>query len=212
MSLDKLAETIEMSIDIPESDKKIAARAVLHFEKVVRKITAFNKHLNVMYNPFKEYQEVSQESVVKYRSAVWQYLKQIRENFENLRDVATLCVRDLSHFSTDTHITELISTFTDDFGDIEDQVISLLHVLANWDHPAYQNNIISAMENLKKETAEIRKLIYDRIIDHINTNILVKNWVDEVDDDLSSSIKEREPLISRLYREREKKVDSIIGD
>lgn len=212
MSLDKLAETIEMSIDIPESDKKIAARAVLHFEKLVRKIIAFNKHLNVMYNPFKEYQQVSQESIIKYRSAVWEYLKQIRENFDGLRETATLCVRDLGHFSTDTHITKLISTFTDDFGDIEDQVISLLHVLSDWEHPSYRDNVISAMENLKKETAEIRKLIYDRVIDHINANILVKNWVDKVDSDLSSSIKEREPLISRLYREREKKVEQIVGE
>lgn len=212
MSLEKLAETIEMSIDIPESDKKIAARAVLHFEKLVRKLTALNKHLNAMYNPFKEYQQVSQESVMKYRGAVWQYLKQIRENFENIREMAILCVRDMSHFNTDTHITELISTFTDDFGDIEDQVVSLLHVLSNWDHPSYKDNVVSAMENLKKEVAELRKLIYDRIIDHINTNILVKNWVDEVDDDLSSSIKKREPLISRLYREREEKVERIVGD
>lgn len=212
MSLYKLAETIEMSIDIPDSDKKIAARAVLHFERLTRKINAFNKHLNVMYNPFKEYQQVSQESVLKYRDAIWQYLKQIRENFEGMRDVAVLCVRDLNHFSSDTHITELIGTFTDDFGDIEDQVISLLHILSNWDHPDYKNNVVSAMENLKKETAELRKLIYDRIIDHINTNILVKNWVDDVDDELSSSIKEREPLISRLYRERKKKMEQIVGD
>ena len=203
MSILKLAETIEMSMDIPESDKKIAAETVMQFEKFVRKIGNLNKHLNALYNPFKEHKTVSEESVMENRGAIWKYLKQIKENFEESKAIATVCLRGLDSFSSDTHTSELINTFSDDFGGIEDQVISLNNTISNWDHPNYKDNVIKAMENLKKEIAEMKKLIYDRIIDHINTNILAKNWVDKVNDEISTTIDDNKPLISRLYDERE---------
>jgi len=211
MSLLKLAETIEMSIDIPEDERKIAANAVIHFEKLVKKLQSFNKHLNVIYNPFKEYQTVSAESVEKYRGAIWKYRKKITENFHKIKELCLICVRDLSHFDSDTHITELLSAFSDDVGGIEDQVNSLLAVLANWDTGNYKNNVVLAIENLKKEISEIRKLIYDRIIDHLNTNILAKNWVDDISDELNISIQQREPLVTQLYQEREKQLKQMLS-
>ena len=57
MSIYKLAETVELTIDIPQSEKKVAAQAVLYFEKLVRKLNSFSKHLDIIYDPFKEYQE-----------------------------------------------------------------------------------------------------------------------------------------------------------
>lgn len=212
MSLFKLAETIEMSIKIPDDEKKIAASAVMHFEKLVKKLQAFNKHLNVMYNPFKEYQTISSESVKKYRGAIWKYRKKIIDNFHKIKELALICVRDMSHFDSDTHITQLLSSFSDDIGGVEDQVSSLTAVLANWDTGNYKNNVVTAIENLKKQIAEIRKLIYDRIIDHINTNILAKNWVDDISDELNISIKQREPIVMQLYKEREKQIKQMLSE
>ncbi len=212
MSLFKLAETIELSISIPDDERKIAASAVVHFEKLVKKLQALNKHLNLIYNPFKEYQTVSAESVHQYRKAIWEYRKQIIENFHKVKELALICVRDLSHFDSDTHITELLSAFSDDIGDVEDQITSLTSILSNWDTGNYKNNVTTAIETLKTEIAEIRKLIYDRIIDHINTNILAKNWVDNISEELNMSIKQQEPLIIQLYQEREKKLKQMLSE
>jgi len=207
MSIYKLAQTIELTMDIPESEKKIAANSVLHFEKLVRKLNYFNKHLDIIYNPFKEYQEVSQESVKKYRAALWNYLKQIIENFEQLKDLASICVKDLNYFKSDTHMNELINSFTNEFGDFEDQIVILKSIMSNWELPTYKDSIVKCVENIKKDIIDIKKLIYDRIIDNINTNILAKNWVDKVDTETNSTIKDNEPLISRLYHEREEKLN-----
>lgn len=207
MSIYKLAQTIELTMDIPESEKKVAANSVLHFEKLVRKLNAFNKHLDIIYNPFKEYQEVSQESVRKYRGAVWNYLKQIIDNFEQVKDLASVCVKDLNYFESDTHMNELMNSFTNEFGDFEDQIVTLKQIMSNWELPTYKDSIVKCIENIKKDITDIKKLIYDRIIDNINTNILAKNWVDKVDTETSSTIKDNEPLISRLYHEREEKLN-----
>lgn len=210
MTLSKLAETIQLSISIPDSEKKIAGKIVMRLEKMVKKLDHLNKHLNLMYNPFKQYNTVSEDSVNKYRGPIWKFTKQIKENFEVIREIAVMVVRDMKSFSADTHIIKLISAFTDDFGDIEDQLISLTQILANWDHPNYKNNVVTAMESLKKESAEMRNLIYDRIIDHINTNILAKNWVDNAVEHMNLDLKEKEPAVSRLYKEREKKLKNLI--
>jgi hypothetical protein len=211
MSLIKLAETIEMSIEIPDGEINIAKRAVVHFEKLVKKLNSFNKHLNAIYNPFKEYQTVSSDSVEKYRGAIWKYRSQIKENFDKIKELSLLCVRDMSHFDSDTHITELLTSFSNDVGGTEDQVSSLMSVLSNWDTGNYKNNVVTAIESLKKEIAELRKLIYDRIIDHLNTNILAKNWVDDISDELNISIQDREPVITQLYQEREKQLKQMLS-
>lgn len=193
-------------MDVPESDKKMANTTVMHFERLVKRINNLNKQLNYIYIPFKTYKTVSPESINKYRGAIWNYLKEIKDNFKEIKDLATLCLRGLNHFSSDTHTSELINVFSDDFGNIEDQLISLNTVLTTWDHPAYKDNVIKNIESLKKQGAELKKLIYDRVIEHINTNILNKNWVDEVNDQLSTTVKSNEPLISRLYNERKQKI------
>jgi hypothetical protein len=210
MNLRKLAETIELSMDIPDVDKKVAAKLILRLEKLVKKLDAFNKHLNVLYNPFKEHQTVSEESVVKYRGSLWKYLNQINENFDELRQMAVLCIKDLKHFSSDTEITEIISTFTDDFGDIEKQEDNLTHIIADWEAGDFRNKVITGMENLKKEIAELKKLIEDRMIDHINSNILSKSWLDGASEKYNLDISEQEPSISRLYKDREEKLKKMM--
>ena len=109
MNLFKLAETVNLSIDIPDSEKKIAGRLVLRLERLNKKLDAFNKHLNILYNPFKKHNTVSESSVEKYRGVIWGYLQQIKENFEDIRDITALCVKDLRYFNSDTHINEIKS-------------------------------------------------------------------------------------------------------
>jgi hypothetical protein len=210
MSLRKLAETIELSVQIPDDEKKIAASAVLHLEKFLKKLNAFNKHLNIIYNPFKEFQSVSDDSVKKYRSALWTYRGQIAENFQELKDLYGLCVKDVGYFDSDTDIIQLLNAFADDMDGFETQEKTLLNALANWDTSNYKDNIVNTITNVKQEIAEMRQMINDRIIDHINTNILVKDWSDGISDDLKKSIKEKEPLIVQLYKEREEQLKKLI--
>ena len=206
MSLYKLAETIEMSIDIPDSEKKTAAKLVLRLERLLKKLNSFNQHLNILYDPFKAHETVSEESVDKYRGSLWKYLNQVNENFDELKDIMVLCVQDLNKFSSGTDINEMTSAFTDDFGDIEKQEENLTHVISNWDSDDFRNKVVTAMENLKKEIAELKQLIEDRLIDHINENILGKSWLDSKKVDVSRGA----PSISKLFKDREDKLKNLI--
>lgn len=210
MTLSKLAETIELSIDIPDSEIKTAGRIVMRLEKLSKKLDGFVSHINLLYDPFKKYNTVSEDSVHKYRGTLWDYRNKIIENFEALKDIAIVVVKDMKSFQFDTHITELVSAFTDEVGDIEDQVKHLTDAIVNWDHTTYKDNITACAEAVKKEVAELNKLIYDRIVDHINENILGKNWVDHAIEKKKVNFDESEPAVSRLFKEREKRLKSIM--
>jgi len=104
----KIATTIEMSFDIPESEKKEAQAASDDFKKVISTLDAAKKHLNMIYEPFQDSEEIPPEAIYEFRGAIFRYKEQIKENFNKVKAVAFLAVMRFNYFATDTHITELI--------------------------------------------------------------------------------------------------------
>lgn len=206
MYLLKLAQTINMTLDVPQNEKKIAANVVLYFEKLIKKLSALETLLDKMYQPFKAYTTISEDSVYKYRQAVWNYSKEIKELFEEINDLATVCVNGLNKFESDTHISDLTSSVVDNFNDLEDEITELTKTISNWENPDYKNAIISSMDDTKVTIEDLTKLITERVIDHINTNILAKSWMDKVTEKYKDSINENEPAIKRLFKERLEKL------
>lgn len=210
MRISKFAQSVNMSLDVPTAEKKIAAKCVRKFQHLSKNFDAFDRHLDILYNPFKSHEDVSEESVLENRSALRRYRDKIKENFEDIKIFIVSCVKDFNNFSYDSQVSELIKSFDDSVGSLGDAIDELLISLDNWQDKEYRTNVMKNMDNVRKFTSEIEKLINDRIIDHINTNILAKNWTDNLDDELKSSIKEKEPYIKQLHQEREQKLKQIL--
>jgi hypothetical protein len=211
MVFSKFAESVNMTIDVPASEKKLAQRIVRKFQHLVKKIDAFDKHLDILYNPFKSHEDVSEDSIIEHRAALRRYRDKINENFNEIKVFIVGCVSDLNFFSYDSNTSELINSFNDSMSDLSDSLEALLTELDNWKDKDYRNNTIKNMETVKTLTSQIEKLINDRIIADINTNILAKNWTDNLDDKLKSSIKDREPYIKKLHDEREAKLKEMLN-
>lgn len=210
MRLSKFAQSVNMSLDVPSAEKKIAQVCVRRFQNLSKKLDGFDKHLDILYNPFKSHENVTEESVVENRAALRRYRDKIKENFAELKVFIISCIKELNYFSYDLTVSELIKSFDDSISDCEDSIEELLICLDNWQDKDYRANIMKNMDNVRKFTSEIEKLINDRIINHINTNILAKNWTDSLDEELRSSIKEKEPYIKQLHKEREDKLKQIL--
>lgn len=211
MVFSKFAESINMSLDVPDSEKKIAQRIVRKFQHLSKKIDSFDKHLDIIYNPFKSHENVSEESISEHRAALRRYRDKINENFEDIKVFIVGCITDLNYFSSDTNISEIIKSFNDSISDMENSLEALLSGLDNWKDKDYRSNVMKCIENVKKQTKSIDNLINDRIINDINTNILAKNWTDNLDDKLKSSIKDKEPYIKQLHEERERKLKEMLN-
>lgn len=202
----KIAETVEMSIAIPDSEVNVAKSIISNLNKLSKKYDAFNSLLDNMYTPFADAESISKESINKHKSAIWDFKKSIEETLSEVQSVSLICYKDLTYFASDTDINELKETFRDKTSQIDDDCRILCDALKTWEAEDFREIVVKSIENLKKQISESRELINDRIIKHINDNILDNSWVKNIGDKLQVEIKEREPFIKQLYDEREQKL------
>jgi len=207
--LKKIAQTIEMSIAIPDSEIGIANVLISNLEKLSKKYDSFNTLLDTMYNPFADAESIPEESIKKNKKPLFDFKKQLEEKMKEIEGIAILCVKDLNEFSSDTDINELLQTFKENITEIKDNMRVLGDVLVSWDADDYKDMVVKAIENIKKNINNSRELINDRIIKHINENVLNKSWVEDVGKDFSVEIKNKEPYIKELYKEREKQLQGL---
>ncbi len=219
MMQNKFAENVEMSLSVPEEELKLAKVAVDLLKLLVQRIENFDSYLDNLYNPFKDHQTVSKESVSKYRGALWRYSEEIEKDFGkdednakkmadwSIKKIALVCANKLQTFSSDTQIANLLQTFSDDISNVEDNVENLIEAIRNTDSAQFKDSIIKTMESLKKELNELIKIIEERIIDYINTNILAKNWIEDSGEDYNIKPQNREPYVVRLYKERAERLN-----
>jgi hypothetical protein len=204
----KLAYAIEMAFEVPDVEKQVATQASERFEAVLNSLNLAKDHLDIMYEPFKRHENISPEAVVEKRGVISRYKQQVKKNYNKVKQCALFSIEKLNYFATDTHILELINSFRDSIQDVEKQVNILLDILDDYESPDFRNNVIAGIEGVKKQSAQVDKLIRDRIIDHIDTNILAKNWMTNTGDELQMKIKNRIPVITQLYNERQEALEA----
>src|SRR5690606_16634469 len=109
-------------------------------------------------------------------------------------------------FSTDSSVEELMNSFVANLRELEKQVNYLLSIFSNLDSADFKDILIASIELIKKQSAQLRQLVNDRVLEYIDTNILAKNWESLVNDKFKDKIKSKTPLIIQLYRERQEKL------
>ena len=95
------AQVVEMSFDVPDSEKAIAKKAVHSFKRVVEKVEALDNHLNYLHQPFSSHQNVSTKSIMENRGALIRYKRRVRENFQKVARAGLICVASMNQFATD---------------------------------------------------------------------------------------------------------------
>jgi hypothetical protein len=207
----KLATSIETSVElsfsVPDEEKKAAQVASERFEHVVSALDGAIEHLSIIYDPLKEAGEISVEAVVERRGIINRYMQKSKENFNKVKQRALYAIKDLNRFSSDSKIGELVNSFVDSIDDLETAVSKFLTALEDNDSPEFKDNIISSVDLIKETASRTENLIYDRIIEYIDDNILAKNWMTIDDSGIQSEISENVPYISRLVDEREKAME-----
>ena len=204
------AETVEMSFGVPDSEKKMAKQAVMCFKRVTAQLDALDRHINYIYHPFSSHNQVSTESIIDNRGALIRYKKKVRENFNKVARASLICIAKMNQFTTDAQSVEIMKSFVNAVGDIEDQIDAFESVFEDLKSKQFKDNVIKVCQGIKKQSAQLTKMIYDRILNHINTNILASNWQDNLSEELKRRIDEKEPYIKRLYREREKQIEDTL--
>ncbi len=210
INLTKLAEAIEMAFNIPDTEKEVAEQALKQFEAILNSLNLAKDHLDIIYEPFKQHENISPKVIVEKRGVINRYKQQIKKNYNKVKQSALLAIEKLNYFAIDTHILELINSFKDSIQDLEKQVNILLDILDDYESADFRETLLASIENIKKQSVQIDKLIRDRIINHIDTNILAKNWMTNMSNELKMKINDKIPLVTQLFNERQEALEGAV--
>lgn len=199
----KLSFLIDMSFDIPDSEKRQATECMEMLSKLFNLINIAEEHLDIMYDPFSKGRPLSPEAVYKKRAILDRFKKKVRDNFSLIKYQAILILKKIYVFYSDTHIMELSNALKDSSDVLEKSVIQLLDYLDDFKSNTFQEDIVKAIDDIKKNTKELKDLIKDRIEDYLDTNILTKNLTEGL------GIEEKIPVIKQLYQERQQNLEGL---
>ena len=212
MLFKKIANNIEMSFDIPDSEKEIALEAKSFLEAVSNNMKQAVEHLDNIYTPFKEHDNITTESLVANRGILQgRFSTKIKNNFNKSNLYALLAIRKLNYFSNgDSDIREIINSFKDAVKEVGIAVSNLLSIIKNdLEDLSFKDKVISQIDLIKNKVKDLNTLIDERIIDHINVNILSESWMYGPENKLNINLmdNDRIPLIMELKKEREERLN-----
>jgi hypothetical protein len=193
---------VQMSYEVPSEDKDRAEKALRGFDFLLKKLQIAGDHLDLMYVPFKENTNITPEQTYKARAALRRYRDKVADNFNSIKRIAFRCYVMLQPFSSDTQIVKISKAFIFSMSDIEKQVNRFIELFSSLEAKDFSQTVVKAIENVKKEVAQLEQIIEDRIKNHIENNILARNWVDSISTELQEKVEKRIPLSIELVNER----------
>lgn len=194
-----------MSYQVSEQEKDDAQKAMRWFTHTTKLLDQCDDHLNLIYNPFKQGGDLSADKVFAQRSMLRLYRDKVVENFNNFKKVAFKSYAIMQAFASDTQIEKLMKSFVSSVEDIEIQVNRFVDLFSNLKDDDFAKGVVAGIEHIKKEIAQLKQIVDERIIPHIQSNILARNWIDNVSEELQEKVEKKSPLIMQMVDERNKK-------
>lgn len=207
--IDKKAYSVQMNFDVPDSEKRVAEKAEEYFEQLLTDMTKISEYLDIIYIPFSKYQNIDTNMLIDYRRTFHQYRDQVKVKFMNIMKKSYKSIALMNEFSVDTATEELMDSFIGSVRELEKYVDTFVSIFSNLNNPEFRSYLISTIDSLKKQLNQIRQLITDRILSHIDSNILAKDWAKDLSERFQEPFQERVPMVVQLFRERQKALQDI---
>jgi DNA-binding ferritin-like protein (Dps family) len=202
----KTAESIQMSYDISDDEKEQAKQAIICFNYAKKYLKKALIHLDIMKTPFKNNPEIKPEELHKSRAAIRRFRDKSVDFFNEFKKQAFECVKIMHIFSSDTQTIKLIKSFINSIDELENKVNKFIELFEDLKSKELTKNIVEIIESIQKQGSSISEIINDRIISHIQSNILASTWVDTIGSELKSKIDKKVPLIMELFNKQQEQI------
>ena len=189
-----------MTYDVPDGEKDQASKIIIHLDNLLTAITKCEEQLDLIYTPFKD-QTSTSDQIFAARAALRRYRDRLVDNFNDLKRQAFRCFLLMQPFSIDTQIVKLSKSFVLAISDVEKQVNRFVDLFNNLKSKDFSQTVVKAVDNINSELAQLKQIIEDRMKNHIKNNILARNWVDDVSDELQEKVEIKVPLSLKLLEE-----------
>jgi dGTP triphosphohydrolase len=203
-NMQKRAYSVQMNFQVPDSEKRVAEKAEEYFEQLLAQMQDASDYLDIIYNPFQKRQNVDIEMIVEYRKTFRQYRDQAKRKFSSIIKKSYRAVALMNEFSIDTATEELMDSFIGSVRELEKYIDTFVSIFSNMNSSEFRNHLVSTIDSIKKQLNQIRQLVTDRVLEHIDSNILAKDWAKDLSERFDEPLEERVPLVVQLFRERQK--------
>jgi len=200
----KRAYSSMVTYQIDDSEKEQAEKAIRWFKHCLKILEQCDDHLNLIYNPLKKSPDIAPDKIFARRFMLRTYRDKVVENFNRFKQVAFKAYVMMQPFTSDTQTEKLLKSFVSSVEDIEIQVNRFIDLFANLKNEEFSKGIVVAIENIKKEIVQLKQIVDERVKDHLQTNILARNWVDNVSNELQEKVEKKSPLVMQLVEDRMK--------
>lgn len=190
-----------MTYDISDKEKLYANKALHAFEYLLSAIESFNTHLDLLLIPFKENQDITPEQIWKYRANFRDFRDLAEKNLDKIKKISLRCMKIINYFISDTQIEKIMRSFNSCIEDVILQFDRFMKLFNNMQAQDFKDNIVKAIDGIKKETAQLKQIIEERIQDRLERDILNKSWVNN-EGDVSMYLAKKDPLEMRLFKKR----------
>lgn len=191
-----------MSYDVSDAEKMQAERSIMALNYTMKLLKVATAQLNIMYVPFKDNPSISPEQILEFRAALRRFRDKAIENFNQFKVGAFKCISLMQMFSSDTQTVKVVKSFINEIEDIEAEVNEFAELFDNLDSKTFVDDIIKNIEAILKECEELENIVNNRLKNHLQTNILGKNWVDGVSDKLQMKIEKQTPIMMELLNKK----------
>lgn len=198
-----------MSYEVSDAEKAQAEKALIAFNQSQKLLKLAADHLKIMQTPFTDHPDITTKQILKFRAALRRFRDKSIENFNNFKIMAFRCITFMQMFSTDTQTVKIMKSFISGIEDIEVQVNDFSDLFNDLESKTFVPSMVKIIGVIQKECEELDDIIGDRIKDHIQSNILGKNWIDGVSDELQMKVEKQTPLMIDLFNERQEQLNDI---
>lgn len=208
----KKAYSIQMTYDVTDDEKRQAERALFFYKDTGKLLDKASEYLNIMKTPFKDNSDIKPEDIIKARSALRRFKDKAVDNFNNFKIASFKCVNIMQSFASDTQTVKLLKSFISSIDDLEIIVNEFVDLFNDFKSKDFVKSVVDYIDKIQKQCDDIQEIIEERISPHIQNNILAKNWVDSVSNNLQSKIEKKTPLILDLFNKRQDQLNKIIKE
>jgi hypothetical protein len=201
----KKAFSVQMSYDVTNTEKMRAEKCLKTFSQFIAVLETFTTHLDLMHSPFSENQDITPEQIYEQRVPMRNFRDRAEHNYEGVRESGMACIDDMKIFMSDTQAEKIMKSFIMSIDDVTKQFEYFADLFKNLKADDFKANVIKTIESVKKESAQLKQIVEDRIENYIKTDILSKSWMDSAG---HRATKEEDdtPFNTQLFKQREEKL------
>lgn len=192
----------QMSYQVSNQEKDLAKKSIDVFNATIITLSKAEVYLSEIKSPFEKDPNISSDKIWEYRAAFWKFRDEFVKKVDFFKKACFICIKVTRPFSFDTQVINLLSSFSNTVEEFDKAVRDFVDLFKDLKTKEFGTELIKIIGKLEENASKIKDLISERVIPHIEKNILATTWTDDVGAKIRSTIGDRKRPIVDIEKSR----------